>query len=113
MFTPIIIKVYTISNTTVKYVATCRICNKLKTYKITLGTITISIDDDTEKRFREVAKKKPGERKGYLGKATTKALECWMKQQTLEEIVLDALTLIRSGHHLGKHLYRTRNDIYD
>ena len=80
---------------------------------MTMGTITISIDDDTEKRFREVAKKKLGERKGYLGKATTQALECWMKQQTQEEIVIDALSLIRSGHNLGKHLYRTRNDLYD
>jgi len=36
-----------------------------------MGTITITFDNDTEQRFREAAKKKLGERKGYLGKATT------------------------------------------
>ena len=78
-----------------------------------MGTITISVDDDTEKRFREAAKKKLGERKGYLGKATTEALECWVKQQTQEEIARDALALLGTGYHPGKHLYTGRKDLYD
>ena len=78
-----------------------------------MGTITISVDDDTEKRFREAAKKKLGERKGYLGKATTEALECWVKQQTQEEIARDALALLETGYHPGKHLYTGRKDLYD
>ncbi len=32
-----------------------------------IEAVTISIDDDTEKRFRAAAKKKMGKRKGYLG----------------------------------------------
>jgi hypothetical protein len=78
-----------------------------------MGTITISIDDDTEKRFRVAAKKKLGERKGYLGKATTEALECWVKQQTQEEIAHDALALLETGHHIGEYLYTERKDLYD
>ena len=78
-----------------------------------MGTITISVDDDTEKRFREAAKKKLGERKGYLGKATTEALECWVKQQTQEEVARDALALLETGYHPGKHLYTERKDLYD
>ncbi|MDO8872348.1 MAG: hypothetical protein Q7V05_06420 [Methanoregula sp.] len=78
-----------------------------------MGTITISINDDTEKRFREAAKKKLGERKGYLGKATTEALECWVRKQTQEEVARDALVLLETGHHLGKHLYMERKDLYD
>ncbi len=78
-----------------------------------MGTITISVDDDTEKRFREAAKKKLGERKGYLGKATTEALEFWVQKQTQEEIARDALALLETGHHLGKHRYTERNDLYD
>jgi hypothetical protein len=78
-----------------------------------MGTITISVDNDTEKRFREAAKKKLGERKGYLGKATTEALDLWIQKQTQEEITRDALDLLKKGHHLGKHLYKERKDLYD
>ena len=78
-----------------------------------MGTITISVDDDTEERFRAAAKKKLGERKGYLGKATTEALECWVRKQTQEEIARDALALLETGHHPGKYLYKERKDLYD
>jgi hypothetical protein len=78
-----------------------------------MGTITISVDNDTEKRFREAAKKKLGERKGYLGKATTEALDLWIRKQTQEEIARDALALLEKGHPVGKHLYKERKDLYD
>ena len=78
-----------------------------------MGTITISVDDDTEKRFRKAAKKKLGERKGYLGKATTEALESWILKQTQEEIARDALALLETGYHPGRHLYKERKDLYD
>jgi hypothetical protein len=78
-----------------------------------MGTITISIDDETEERFRKAAKKKLGERKGYLGKATTEALECWIRMQSQAEIAHDALTLLESGYHVGKQLYADRKDLYD
>ncbi|PKG32832.1 hypothetical protein [Methanoregula sp.] len=78
-----------------------------------MGTITISIDDDTERRFREVAKKKLGQRKGYLGKATTEALETWLRKQAQEEIANDALALLATGYDLGKKMYQERKDLYD
>ena len=78
-----------------------------------MGTITISVDDEVEKRFRDLAKKKLGERKGYLGKATTEALEHWVRLQSQEDIANDALALLKKGHHLGKHLYKERQDLYD
>ena len=78
-----------------------------------MGTITITVDDDTEKRFREAAKKKLGERKGYLGKATTEALEIWIRKQSQEEISRDALALLETGYQVGTHLYTERKDLYD
>ncbi len=78
-----------------------------------MGTITISIDDDTERRFREAAKKKMGERKGYLGKATTEAFEYWINLQSQGSVSSDALSLLKSPFHLGTHRYSTRNDLYD
>jgi hypothetical protein len=78
-----------------------------------MGTITISVDDDTEKRFREAAKKKLGERKGYLGKATTEALEIWVRKEMQEEIARDALALLESGYQVGMQFYTERKDLYD
>jgi hypothetical protein len=78
-----------------------------------MGTITINIDDDTEKRFRNAAKKKLGERKGYLGRATTEALECWVRMQSQEEIARDALALLETGYRPGKYQYTERKDLYD
>ncbi|MFA5268031.1 MAG: hypothetical protein WC379_08660 [Methanoregula sp.] len=78
-----------------------------------MGTITISVDDDTEKRFRKAAKKKLGERKGYLGKATTEALESWIMKQTQDDIARDALALLETGYHLGSHIPAERKDLYD
>ena len=78
-----------------------------------MGTITISVDDDTERQFREAAKKKLGERKGYLGEATTEALNLWVRKQTQEEIARDALALLHQEFHPGIHYYKERKDLYD
>ena len=78
-----------------------------------MGTITISIDDDTERRFREAAKKKLGQRKGYLGRATTEALETWLKQQDQELIAKDALALLATGYSVGEWTFKERKDLYD
>jgi predicted transcriptional regulator len=77
-----------------------------------MGTITISIDDETEKRFREVARRRIGDRKGSLGKATTEALELWIRAHTQEEIARDGLALLGQGFDFGKRKYRTRDDLY-
>ncbi len=78
-----------------------------------MGTIRISIYDDTGKRFRAAAKKKLGDRKGYLGKATTEALEAMVRQQSRVERAIDALALRETGYLLGTHLYTERKDLYD
>jgi hypothetical protein len=78
-----------------------------------MGTITISVDDDTEQRFRDAAKKKLGERKGYLGKATTEALETWIRIQSQEVIARDALSLLETGYHVGRRTSTERKDLYD
>lgn len=73
----------------------------------------INIDDDTGMRSKAAAKKKPGDRKGYPGKATTQALECRIRQQSQEEIARDALALLETGYPLGTHMYTERKDLYD
>ncbi|MDD5144466.1 hypothetical protein [Methanoregula sp.] len=78
-----------------------------------MGTITITIDNSTEERFREIVKKKLGTRKGSLGEATTQALELWIRHEMQEEIAKDALSLMETGHRFGKRMYKERKDLYD
>ena len=48
-----------------------------------MGTITISVEDETEKLFRKLASAKYGKRKGALGEAVTEAMQIWLKTQRI------------------------------
>jgi len=78
-----------------------------------MGTITLSIDDETERRFRSTARKVIGERKGYLGEAATDAMKLWIHEKTQEAIAKDALELIRKTYRFGEMKYSSRKDLYD
>jgi hypothetical protein len=78
-----------------------------------MGTITLTIENSTEEKFRELVKKKLGGKKGSLGEATTQALEFWMHHERQEEIAQDALALLDAGHNFGKRSYSGRKDLYD
>lgn len=78
-----------------------------------MGTITISIDDDVEKQFRKVAQDTLGERKGYLGEATTEAMRLYIREKTQAEIAKDAILLLESGVHYGVRYARSRADLYE
>jgi predicted transcriptional regulator len=78
-----------------------------------MGTITISIDDDTEQRFREIARNVLGGRKGYLGRATTEAISLWIRDKEQESVAQEAIALLTKERSLGKHQYRSRKDLYD
>jgi predicted transcriptional regulator len=78
-----------------------------------MGTITISVDDDVEKQFRKVASDTLGERKGYLGEATTEAMRLYIREKTQAEIAKDALILLESGVHYGTRHAQTRADLYE
>ena len=78
-----------------------------------MGTITICIDDATEQRFREVAKNILGEKKGYLGRATTEAITLWIRDKEQETIAREGLELLEKEHHLGTYGFSSRKDIHD
>lgn len=78
-----------------------------------MGTITLSIDDDTERRFRSTAKRVIGERKGYLGEAATEAMELWIHEKTQHTIAEEALELIKKTYRFGERHYSSRRDLYD
>jgi hypothetical protein len=78
-----------------------------------MGTITISIDDTTEERFRELAKSVIGGKKGYLGRATTEAIDLWIRDKEQEAIARQGLALLEKEHRLGKRYYHSRGDLHD
>ncbi|WP_181391186.1 hypothetical protein ACKUB1_07285 [Methanospirillum stamsii] len=43
-----------------------------------MGTVTISLSDDVEKRFRETITRECGNKKGALSNAITEAIELWI-----------------------------------
>ncbi len=78
-----------------------------------MATITLSIDDATEKAFRDVVGRLLGRRKGSLGEAATEAMNLWVREKTQEAIARDALALIGEPHRLGPRAYRSRSDLHD
>jgi len=81
--------------------------------RISMGTITLSIDDRTEREFRRLVEKILGKRKGALGEAATEAMDLWIRTKAQEEIARDALELAEKSYHFGGRKYTSRKDLYD
>lgn len=77
-----------------------------------MGTITINLDDETEKRFRESVKKHYGTGKGILGKAVAESLDKWREEKEQSEIRKKALMLIKEGIDFEGYKFR-REDAYE
>lgn len=78
-----------------------------------MGTITLSIDDQTEEDFRQLVERILGKRKGALGEAATEAMSLWIREKTQEAVARDALDLAEKAYHLGARRYTSRKDLYD
>lgn len=78
-----------------------------------MTTITINVDDEVEKKFRETARTVIGDRKGFLGRAITDAMELWIREKTQERIARTALELMSREHHFGKCLSTSRKDLHE
>jgi len=78
-----------------------------------MGTITISVNDEIDRKFREVVTRVHGKRKGALGEATTEALNLWVKEKMQEEISRTALLLMEKEYDLGVRHYHTREDLHE
>jgi hypothetical protein len=78
-----------------------------------MATITLSIDDTTEKAFREVVRRVLGNGKGRLGEAATEAMNLWVREKTQEALARDALDLLDHPRRLGARAYRSRSDLHD
>ena len=62
-----------------------------------MGTITINVQDEIEKEFRETVKKHMGQGKGVLGKAIETALQSWTDEEKQKKIAERQLKLMKEG----------------
>lgn len=76
-----------------------------------MGTITVNVDDDVERKFRKAASAKYGKRKGYLGEAITDAMQTWLKAESSN--VRKAFELLEKGHNSGGLTYKSRDELYE
>lgn len=75
-------------------------------------TITVSVEEDVEKRFRKVASATYGKRKGYLGKALTEAMRAWEKNKK-EDVNMRALEMLNKGFSMGGLKTKDRSEWHE
>lgn len=78
-----------------------------------MGIITISMKDDVEKRFRQYAKEKHGNKKGYLGEAITEAVREKLDKDKSEKAREDFFKMMKKGYKLGGLGIKHRSELYD
>lgn len=74
-----------------------------------MGTITVSVDDDVEERFRKRVREKYGQKKGVLGKAFTEAMETWAKDEDMQTFE----RLLEEGIDFEDWQYEDRSELHD
>ena len=78
-----------------------------------MATITISLNNNVEKEFRETVKEELGQGKGVLGKAVEDALQKWIHEKKQKEIAKRGMELTKNGLYSLKGWKFNRDEIYD
>lgn len=78
-----------------------------------MGTMTISISDETEGLFRRRVSKKLGQGKGKLGQAVEEAVKKWSEEEKQIETKNNLLNILKKGYNLGGITYKKRAELYD
>ena len=74
-------------------------------------TVTINLDENIEKEFKEKARLKYGKRKGSLAKAMNEDLEEWLKNDN-NDMLKENLELLGKGIRMKKWKFN-REDLYE
>lgn len=79
-----------------------------------MGTVTISIKDETEERFRAAVSENLGEGKGKLGQAVEEALNKWLEDKKDKALRQRALERLKKGmYKLPKDYTFKREEAYE
>ena len=74
--------------------------------------MTISISDQTEKRFRKRVRKEIGTGKGKMGQAADEAFKRWVEEKEQKEIAQRGIAML-GKFKMGKILYKHRSELYE
>jgi hypothetical protein len=76
-------------------------------------TLTVSVNEESERRFRKLALSKYGKKKGTLGKALTAAMDKWVEQVEGADLTAKTLELMKKGVKTKKKWKFNREEIYE
>lgn len=74
-------------------------------------TVTVNLDETLEKRFKEKARLKFGNRKGSLARALDEALENWLNNDD-QDVLRENMKLLNNGIKMKKWSFN-REDLYE
>ncbi len=78
-----------------------------------MGIMTISVDDEVERKFRAFVKEKYGTGKGVLGRAIAESIEKTRKENEQEEIKERLRAILKKGLRIStKGMKLRREDMY-
>jgi hypothetical protein len=78
-----------------------------------MTVMTITVDDETEAKFRAEVAEHLGTGKGKLGKAVTEALLLWIGKVRQDELSSELKTLMKDGFEMGSIRYSRRRDLHE
>lgn len=78
-----------------------------------MGTITVTVEDNVEKRFRKTVSETIGNGKGVLGSATSEALQEWVEKQRQKRISEEMLVLLHKGFEMGRFKKVSRDELHE
>lgn len=76
-------------------------------------TITISVDEETDKKLRHYAITKYGNRKGVIKKVIKEAMESLIKEDEQERIQKEAIKLLEKGIKTRNSWKFNRAELYE
>lgn len=77
-----------------------------------MGTITLTVENKVEKKFRKATKLVFGNGKGSLGKAATIAFEQWTDRK-IKGNESKMLELLGKGFKMGRIKYKSRDELHE
>ncbi len=77
-----------------------------------MATITVCVDNEIEKKFREKAMQEFGKKKGALGLAFNKAMTQWVEEKS-NDAIAETIKLLEKGVNLGGISYKSRAELHE
>ncbi len=76
-------------------------------------TLTVNIDEEIDKKFREAIIKAYGNKKGNIGKAVEDAFKLLIDNINSKNADIDLLNRLNKGYDLGGVIYNTRDELHE